>query len=470
MSALDLSRHDLLSLAALIGKKEISPVELVQACLERIHSLNPRINAFLTLCEDSALEQAKQAQAEILKGAYRGPLHGIPYAAKDLICTKGIRTTCASQILADHVPDFDATVVEKLRKAGAVLIGKSHLHEFAFGLTNHNPHYGPARNPWDPDRITGGSSGGSAAAVASGCVPLGLGTDTGGSIRIPGSLCGLTGLKPSYGRVSKYGVFPLAWSLDHLGPLTRTAADAVAVLGVLAGHDPKDPSSIEEPVGDYPAALQGGLSGLVMGVPDTMYFEQIDPEVKSLVEAAAGRFRDLGAQVRPIHIPDLDKAATATLLILSSEAASSLGKYHREQGEKLGADVRSRLDAGATHLATHYLDAMRYRRRVQDHFSRAFKEVDLLLTPGVSIPATKIEDGTVNLDGVDIPVGIALTRCTRIYNLLGLPSAVTPCGLNSQGLPVALQLAGRPFAEATVLRAVHAYQQEGFSIKDWPLA
>ncbi len=246
MRASDLAGYDLLGLAVLLRTRQLSPVELTEACLERIQAVNPTINVFLTVTAELARREARTAEARIMRGDYLGPLHGIPYAAKDLLCTKGIRTSCASRILADFVPDFDATVVERLRAAGAILVGKTHLHEFAFGLTNLNPHYGPARNPWDPARITGGSSGGSAAAVAASCVPLALGSDTGGSIRIPAALCGVTGLKPTYGRVSKHGVFPLAWSLDHVGPLAKTAADAAAALAVLAGADPRDPACLAE--------------------------------------------------------------------------------------------------------------------------------------------------------------------------------------------------------------------------------
>jgi aspartyl-tRNA(Asn)/glutamyl-tRNA(Gln) amidotransferase subunit A len=468
MTAIDLTRSDIVGLSELIRNKEISPLELIKACLDRIQATNPQTNAFLTILEEEALQAAQRAEDEIKRGDYIGPLHGIPFAAKDLYCTSGVKTTCASKVLEDYVPDYNATVITRLLEAGAILIGKAHMHEFAFGTTNLNAHYGHARNPWDHSRITGGSSGGSGAAVASSCVPLALGSDTGGSIRIPAALCGTVGLKPTFGRVSKHGLFPVAWSLDHAGPLTKTAADAAITLCAMAGHDPKDPSSIDEPVPDYYAALAGDIQGIKIGVPDTHYFEEIAPEVKAAVEETFSGFESIGALVRPVHIPELEEASAATLLILSSEAASAWEKYHKTIPEEIGEDVRTRLDTGALHLATHYINAQRFRRRMQKRFVQLFEEVDLLLTPGVSVTAPKIEDATVSIDGEEIPVNAALTRCTRIYNLLGIPSVGVPCGLSADGLPIGIQIAGKPFDEGTVLRVAHAYQTELFSIRDWP--
>jgi aspartyl-tRNA(Asn)/glutamyl-tRNA(Gln) amidotransferase subunit A len=468
MNAIDLTRSDIVGLSKLIRKKEISPVELIKTCLDRIQATNPQTNAFLTILEEEALEAAQRAEEEIMRGDYSGPLHGIPFAAKDLYCTAGIKTSCASKILEDYVPDYNATVITRLLNAGAILIGKAHMHEFAFGTTNLNAHYGHARNPWDHSRITGGSSGGSGAAVASSCVPLALGSDTGGSIRIPAALCGTVGLKPTFGRVSKYGLFPVAWSLDHAGPLTKTAADAAIALNAMAGYDAKDPSAIDEPVPDYYAALAGDIQGIRIGVPDTHYFEKIAPEVKAAVEKSFSGFESSGAEVRPVHIPELEEASAATLLILSSEAASAWEKYHKTRPEEIGEDVRARLDTGALHLATHYINAQRFRRRMQKRFAQLFEEVDLLLTPGVSITAPRIEDATVYIDGEEIPVNAALTRCTRIYNLMGLPSVGVPCGLSGAGLPIGLQIAGKPFDEGTVLRVAHVYQTEIFAIAAWP--
>jgi aspartyl-tRNA(Asn)/glutamyl-tRNA(Gln) amidotransferase subunit A len=308
---------------------------------------------FITVLEREARRAAQQAEDEIVKGHYRGPLHGIPLAAKDLFFTAGVKTTCGTRILADFVPEENATVISRLIEAGAILVGKTNMHEFAFGTTNLNNHYGHARNPWNSDHITGGSSGGSAAAIAGSCALLTLGTDTGGSIRIPSALCGTVGLKPTFGRVSKYGVYPLCWSLDHPGPMTRTVADAAIALSFMAGHDPKDPCSKDVPVRDYYSCLTGDIKGVRVGVPDTFYFEQIEPEVKAGVKKAVDGLKDLGAEVRPVRIPDLDEAAAATLLILSSEAASCLEKFHRTRPNDIGDDVRARLDLGAVQLATH---------------------------------------------------------------------------------------------------------------------
>ncbi len=468
MAKLEIRMSSIISLSELIRKKEISPIEVIEAFLDRIEVVQPKINAFITVLEREARQAAKQAEEEIVKGRYRGPLHGIPLAPKDLFFTTGVKTTCGSRILADFIPDRNATVVDRLIEAGAILIGKTNMHEFAYGPTNLNNHYGHARNPWNPERMTGGSSGGSAAALAGSCALLTLGTDTGGSIRIPSALCGVVGLKPTFGRVSKQGVYPLCWSLDHPGPMTRTVADAAIALSVMAGYDPKDPCSRDMPVPDYHASLTGDIKGVRVGVPDTFYFEQIEAEVKAGVEKAINALKDLGAEVRPVHIPDLDKAAAATLIILSSEAATCLEKFHRTRPNDIGGDVRARLDVGALHLATHYVKAQRVRRIIQENFARVLLGVDVLATPGVSITAPKFEESSVRLDGRDVSVVVALTRCTRIYNLVGLPSVSIPVGFSGAGLPIGMQIAGRPFNEDMVLRVAYAYERNVYQAPQWP--
>jgi aspartyl-tRNA(Asn)/glutamyl-tRNA(Gln) amidotransferase subunit A len=468
MAKLDVQTASIISLSQLIRKKEISPVEVTETVLERIVAVQQRINAFITVLEREARRAAKQAEDEIIKGNYRGPLHGIPLAPKDLFFTAGLKTTCGSRILADFIPEENGTVISRLIDAGAILVGKANMHEFAFGTTNLNPHFGHARNPWNSDHMTGGSSGGSAAALASSCALLALGTDTGGSIRIPSALCGTVGLKPTYGRVSKYGVYPLCWSLDHPGPMTRTVADAAIALRFMAGYDPKDPCSVDIPVGDYCSALTGDIRDVRVGVPDTFYFEKIEPEVKAGVEKAIDSLKGLGAEVRSVHIPELDEAAAATLLILLSEAASCLEKFHRTQPEDIGDDVRARLDLGALHFATQYMKAQRVRRIAQKNFSRVFEDVDVLVTPGVSIAAPRLEESTVRLDGDNVPVGVALTRCTRIYNLVGVPSVCIPVGLSHTGLPIGIQIAGRPFDEELVLRVADAYERHVYQMDRWP--
>ncbi len=468
MAKLELRTASITIVSELIRKKEISPVEVIDAFLQRIGAVQKRINAFITVLDGEAREAARRAEEEIAKGHYRGPLHGIPFAAKDLFFTGGVKTTCGSRILADFVPEENGTVISRLIEAGAILVGKTNMHEFAFGTTNLNNHYGHARNPWNSEHMTGGSSGGSAAALASSCALLTLGTDTGGSIRIPSALCGTVGIKPTYGRVSKFGVYPLCWSLDHPGPMTRTVADAAIALRFMAGHDPKDPCSKEVPVADYYSGLTGDIKGVRIGVPDTFYFEQIDPEVEAGARKAIDGLKDLGAEVRPLHIPDLDEAAAATLLILSSEAASCLEKFHRTRPNDIGDDVRARLDLGALQLATYYVKAQRVRRIAQENFSRVLKEVDVLVTPGVSITAPRLEESTVRLDDDDVPTGVALTRCTRIYNLVGLPSVSVPVGLSRAGLPISIQIAGRPFDEELVLRVADAYERHIYQPSEWP--
>jgi len=468
MAKLEVRTASITSVSELIRKKEISPVEVIDVFLQRIGAVQKRINAFITVLDREAREAAKRAEEEIAKGYYRGPLHGIPFAAKDLFFTAGVKTTCGSRILGDFVPEENGTVISRLIEAGAILVGKTNMHEFAFGTTNLNNHYGHARNPWNSEHMTGGSSGGSAAALAGSCVLLTLGTDTGGSIRIPSALCGTVGLKPTYGRVSKYGVYPLCWSLDHPGPMTRTVADAAIALRFMAAYDPKDPCSKEMPVTDYYSGLTGDIKGVRIGVPDTFYFEQIEPEVGAGARKAIDGLKDLGAEVRPVTIPDLDDAAAATLLILSSEAASCLEKFHRTRPNDIGDDVRARLDLGALQLATHYVKAQRVRRIAQENFSRVLKEVDVLVTPGVSITAPRLEKSTVRLDDDDVPIGVALTRCTRIYNLVGLPSVSVPVGLSLAGLPIGIQIAGRPFDEELVLRVADAYERHIYQPSEWP--
>ncbi|MBW2149627.1 MAG: Asp-tRNA(Asn)/Glu-tRNA(Gln) amidotransferase subunit GatA [Deltaproteobacteria bacterium] len=468
MAKLDTRTTTISSLSELIRKKELSPVEVIEAFLERIEAVQPKINAFITILEKEARQAARAAEEEIVRGRYRSPLHGIPLAPKDLFFTAGVKTTCGSRILADFIPDRNATVVSRLVDAGAILIGKTNMHEFAFGPTSLNNHYGHPGNPWSPGRMTGGSSGGSAAALAGSCALLTLGTDTGGSIRIPAALCGIVGIKPTFGRVSKYGVYPLCWSLDHPGPMTRSVSDVAIALGVMAGRDPKDPCTRDVPVPDYLASLTGDIKGVRVGVPDTFYFEQIDPEVKAVVEKAVNALKDLGAEVMPVHIPDLHKAAAATLIILSTEAAACLEKFHRTRPNDIGDDVRARLDAGALHLATNYVKAQRFRRRVQENFARVFMRVDVLATPGVSITAPGFEESSVRLDGKDVPVIIALPYCTRIYNLIGLPSVSIPVGFSGAGLPIGMQIAGRPFNEEMILRVAHAYERDIYQAPPWP--
>ena len=446
------------TLAKAIAKKELSPVEVVRACLERIEAYDKQINAFITVLPKQALKSARRAEKEILRGRYIGPLHGIPFAAKDLFFVKGIRNTCGSKILTDFVPKYDAAVIERLFSAGAILLGKLNMHEFANGPTSVNPHYGPVHNPWDTQRISGGSSGGSAAALAASFALLTLGTDTGGSIRIPSALCGCTGLKPTYGRISRYGAYPLAWSLDHPGPMAKTAADIALAMNVLAGHDHRDPGSSSAPVPDYVRALRGGLERIRVGVPTGFYFDRLAPEVRVSVKKAIDDLEQLGANVQSISIPHLKEAAIATSVIIFAEMTAALEKWHVTRSADLGDDVRARLNQGATIPAALYLKAQRFRRMIQEDFAAAFRKVDVIVTPQLPITAPLIGQETVSFGKTTEPVPSALTRLTRIYNLVGIPCLSVCCGFSSSGMPIGLQIASKPFSEDMVLKVAHVYE------------
>jgi aspartyl-tRNA(Asn)/glutamyl-tRNA(Gln) amidotransferase subunit A len=437
----------------LIRGRDLSPADLAQACLERTDQLEGRLNAFITVTGDEAMRGAKAAAEEIAGGEYRGPLHGIPVALKDIFAVDGVRLSAGSKILADNVASEDAETTARLRTAGAVMSGKLNLHEFAFGATGVNPHFGPARNPWDTERITGGSSSGSAAAVAGGECPAALGTDTGGSIRIPASLCGIVGLKPTYGRVSKRGVLPLSWSLDHVGPMTRTVEDAAIVLQAVAGHDPMDGSSVDEPVPDYARSLEGGVRGLRIGLPKQFFFENVDPEVEAAVRSAVALLGEMGAEVRDVDVPFISDIPGAVTAIMLPEALAYHQKWMAERPEDYGDDVRYRLELGSTYLAVHYVQAQRLRQlAVESWREDVFSKVDLIATPATPITARRVDEG-------DLQTTFSLIRFTNPLNFLGVPAISVPCGFTKQGLPIGLQLAGHWWAEETVLRAAHAYEE-----------
>lgn len=459
MSVTDLGRWTLSTLSDALRTKQISPLEITRACLERVEQHDTRVNAFITTLTKPALAAAARAESEILRGNYRGALHGVPCAVKDLFLTRGVRTTCGSKVLSEFVPSYDAAAVERLDQAGAVLLGKLNMHEFAFGATSVNPHYGPVRNPWDLSRMTGGSSGGAAAAIASSFAFLTIGTDTGGSVRIPAALCGVCGLKPTYGRVSRYGAYPLAWSMDHVGPIAGTVRDLAVAMNVLAGRDERDPTSAKRPVPDYAGALSADLDGVKLGVPDQFYFDGLYDEVRAGVDRALTRLKELGATISPVSIDRLPDAARAASIILFAEAGASLEKWHRTSPDALGDDVRARLEAAVNVTAAEYLKALRVRRRIQDAFARTFRTVDALITPQLPITAPLIDETTVPIDGRAEPIPAALTRLTRIYNLTGLPCLSVCCGYSGSGLPIGLQIAARPFDEAMVLRIGDAFER-----------
>ena len=442
--------------AAKLRAREISAVELAQESLRTIHQHQARLNAFITITGDLALEQARRADEELARGVDRGPLHGIPYALKDVFSTRGIRTTCGSKIFADHVPDHDCAVYEKLTDAGAVLMGKTGLQEFAYGITCNNPHFGAIRNPHDPERIPGGSSGGSGVAVAAGMVFFAMGSDTGGSIRIPAAYCGCFGLKPTSGRVSRYGVMPLDFSLDHMGPLTRTSRDAALVLNAIAGFDRRDDTSSRKPAGNCLPPADASLAGKRIGLPENFYNERISAEVATAFEAAVRRAEAAGAQLISIRVPDPAEINVVSRVILLAEASALLEPYlHRR--DDFGADVIALLDQGRFLPATDYVNAQRLRRVYQREWSSLWDRVDCIFTPTAPIVAPRIGETHVEIDGVAEDVRLASTRYMRAINVLGLPALSIPLPVN--GLPIGLQVIGKPFAEAQVLSMAAALQK-----------
>ena len=454
MTPADVTRLSIAEAADLIRRKKLSPVELTEACLQRIGSVDARLRAFITVTRQEALATAQQAASAIAHGNYKGPLHGIPLALKDLFDTATVRTTAGSKIMADRVPAEDAEAAARLKAAGAVILGKLNMHEFAYGATGVNPHYGATRNPWDPGRISGGSSSGAGAAVAAGMTLGALGTDTGGSVRIPSALCGITGLKPTYGRVSRRGVVPLSWALDHVGPMARSAADAAIVLRVIAGHDPGDETSSDEPVPDYAKMLEGhGLKGLRVGVPREYFFDDVDTEVLSAVRGAISTLEELGAQVSDVSLPHIDEAPAAVNAIMLPEALAYHRRWLAERPQDYGEDVRRRLEMGLLYPTVSYIEAQRLRSLIAEEWrERVFDRVDLLAVPTTPMPAPRLEEA-------DVEATLTLVRFTSPFNLAGLPAVSVPCGFTSGGLPIGLQLVGRWFEEGTVLRAAHAYQQ-----------
>ncbi|MBM3943275.1 MAG: Asp-tRNA(Asn)/Glu-tRNA(Gln) amidotransferase GatCAB subunit A [SAR202 cluster bacterium] len=443
----------------LVKSRQLSPVEIVNACLERIEATEPVLNSFITLLPERARAAARQAEAEIQRGYYRGPLHGIPVGLKDLFHTAGVRTTSGSRIFDTFVPAQDCTVAARLAQAGAILLGKLNMHQFAYGPTGENADYGHMHNPWDPERYAGGSSGGSGSAAAAGQCPITLGSDTGGSIRIPAALCGIVGLKPTYGLVSRHGLTPLAWSLDHPGPMTRAVEDAALTLQVIAGHDPQDAASAQIAVPDYAASLTGNVSGLRIGVVKEFFEAPVDPDVARAVQDAVSLLGELGATVSQVSLPMFRLSQAISNAILMPEATA----YHREllqkEGHKLYPPVRLRMEAGLFISATDYLKAQQARRHFNAQVASLLREVDLLAGPAVPVPAPPLLTNQVEIGGQKVGATAALTQYTRPYNVSGTPAISVPCGFSQEGLPIGLQLAGRPFDEPTVLRAAHAYEQ-----------
>jgi aspartyl-tRNA(Asn)/glutamyl-tRNA(Gln) amidotransferase subunit A len=430
----------ILESADALRAKKVSSLELTNEALRKIAGENPRINAFITVLADAARARASAMDAELSHGIDRGPMHGIPIAHKDLVYTKGIRTTGGSKIFENFVPDHDADIAMNLDKAGAVLVGKTNLHEFAYGITSNNPHFGPVRNPWDTERIPGGSSGGSGAAIAAGVVPMATGTDTGGSIRIPASFCGITGLKPTFGLISKRGVMPLGWTMDHMGPMTKTVRDAAvafhAMSGQAAGYVP--PKNVD-------------IRGLRVGLPVNYYFDQLDIEVAQSVRTAVQSAAALGARIIDVKVPDIDALNIVGRMLLLAEA-SSVHQPHLNRRADIGADVLTLLDQGRLIRGCDYVDAQRLRRIYAREFSKLWSQVDCIFTPATPTPAPKIGQTTMEVGGKSEDVRLATTRLMRAINVLGIPALSIPSGFTKSGLPIGLQILGAPRAEDILLR------------------
>jgi len=452
-----------------LRRRRFSALELTTATLGRIERFNPTLRAFIAVTGEQALQQARQADAELAAGKDRGPLHGIPIAVKDVFYTSGVRTTGGSPIYRDFVPDWDAFAVARLNAAGAVMLGKLNMHELAYGITSANPHFGAVRNPWNPKHSPGGSSGGSGAAVAAGMAYAALGTDTGGSIRIPASFCGTVGLKPTYGRVSRRGVMPLSWSLDHVGPLASSVRDAALLMNAIAGHDPADPTSARHPVVDYVPDEDCRVRGLRIGFPENFFFERLDADVELCVRGAIARLESLGAEIKPVKVPDMAALNATARIVLLCEASAML-EPHLAKREQFGADVLALLDQGRLLPATDYINAQRLRQRMQGEFAQIWQGVDCLIAPTTPNTAPKVGENTVKLGGREEDVRLATTRLVRSLNLLGLPALSLPCGLSGSGLPVGLQIIGPAFEEALILRVGAAMEDGGVGIPPCPMA
>ena len=439
----------------LIQRGELSPVELTRACLDRIQATDDRLHSFILLLANEALAQARTAEAEVLRGAYKGPMHGIPFALKDLYDTAGVRTTAGSQVDIDRVPSEDATTTARLKEAGGILLGKLAMHEFALGGPDWTTPFEPARNPWNLDHITGGSSSGSGSSVASGQCLGALGSCTGGSIRGPASLCGIVGLKATYGRVSRFGVVTLSWSQDHAGPMTRTVEDTAFMLQAIAGHDPRDPTSSRAPVPDYSRSLREDIRGVKIGLPRHYFFDDdpsVSREVVAKVEQAVAVLEELGAHVEEVTLPSLDYVRAANSVIMVSEAFAYHEPNLKTRPQDFGQIVRGRFRIGGLMSASDYLQAQRVRTWARRDFAEVMKTVDFLVTPTMTQPAPAFE----GYDPISTTRGKSFTAP---FNVTGLPAISVPCGFSESGLPIGMQIAGKPFDEPGVIQAAYTYQQ-----------
>jgi aspartyl-tRNA(Asn)/glutamyl-tRNA(Gln) amidotransferase subunit A len=456
----------LTEVAAGVAARQLSPVEVTAALLARIEATDSVLNSYIEVHAESARGAAEAAERAITAGYYLGPLHGVPVALKDNVATRGEETRAGSAVLRGNVPDADATIAARLRSAGAILIGKLNMHEFAYGVTTNNPHYGAARNPWNTDCTPGGSSGGSGAAVAGRLAYGAIGTDTGCSVRLPATFNGITGLRPSIGRVSNHGIVPLAWTLDTAGPMCRTVRDCATMLEAIAGHDSRDRQTVNLPVPHYDEELGRGVDGLRIAVIEDFSLTGVQPDVEAAVRTALSRFEDGGAVVREVRVPDLEQSISALLTIDIAEPSAYHGAWLRERAGDYGDDVRSLLEAGELYLATHYIQAQRYRTVLSDHFASVLRDAEVVVTPTVPFTAPPVGATEVQMEsGEQLDIITAVMRYNALPPLTGMPAMSVPCGFSNDGMPIGMQIIGRGFDEATVFRVGHAYQQ----MTDWHL-
>ncbi|MEH7122330.1 amidase [Bacillus sp. JJ1773] len=441
-----------------IKEKEISPVEVLNTSLNLISAKNKELNAFITIIEEESKKAAKRAEEEIINGNYKGPLHGIPIGLKDLICTAGVKTTFGSEVFKDYIPNFDAEVVTKLKDAGAILIGKLNMHAFAYGTTGDRSFFGPVKNPHNPQKITGGSSSGSGAAVASYLCYGSVGSDTGGSIRMPASMCGIVGMKPTFGRVSKYGSIQLCPTLDHLGPMTRTVTDNALMLNALSGFDKKDSYSAYSNIEDFTEGINIGIRGKKIGIPTSFYFDIIDTEVRRVFDLVVENCRQLGAEIVPVELSGMNELLTAQQVILAAEAYTSLEKNLINTPEQIEEEVRSRAIAGMLIQASEYIQMLQIKHKAIDMHNEVFNKVDVILTPTLPMVPTNIEQRETNSYGLQEHVRI-FARLTGPSNTTGLPAISVPGGVSECGLPIGVQFIGKAFAEAELYQFAYALEQ-----------
>jgi aspartyl-tRNA(Asn)/glutamyl-tRNA(Gln) amidotransferase subunit A len=454
----DLTFLRISELAPLIRNKSVSPVDVAEAYINRIEKFDPTLNAFITRLDDHARSRAKTAESEITSGLYKGPLHGIPIGLKDLFYTKGIKTTSGSILEKGFIPREDSTAVTKLNEAGAYCIGKLHMTEFAFDGTSRNHHYGPARNPWNISLMAGGSSSGSGVAVASREVPIALGTDTGGSVRVPASLCGITGLKPTFGLISRYGVTALSWSMDHVGILGKSAEDTEIVFNHIAGHDHKDPGSVHQPQIAITDSSLDVINGMRIGIPKEFIWEIMDSNVKSVFQQAILHMESLGAEIVEISIAKLPMVNPAGSIVQTSEASALHRNRILSNADQYDPVIRRRIESGFFIPATSYLQAQRVRYACMEEISKSMTNVDFLATPTTAVTAFPLDKDTVDINGNEVGSREALLRITRIFSTLGMPAISIPCGFTKANLPVGLQLVGKPFYDNALLGLAKSYQ------------